>query len=296
MTHLLTSLLLATLTLGGLLSQAIGDSHAAEVLQRARTALGGESRLGGVRAISATGKVTRAAGAMQLSGDLTLQIELPDRMLRTDSLSPDGGLTVVTDQGVNGTALLRASRTFNAPPGAVIRVPPPPPKGSEAEAQAVRAARADLARLTIALLLRAPTSQPLTFTYGGRAEASDGRADVLDITGSEGNTFAAKLFLDEKTHRPLMLSYRGVAPRMFMQTRRVDGPQPADGAAAAGPASLPQGDIVEIQMFLDDYRQDEGILLPHHITRSVGGEVNEDWTLASFKVNPAFKTGTFDAK
>jgi hypothetical protein len=216
-------------------------------------------------------------------------------MLRTDSLSPDGGLTLITDQGVNGDTLLRASRTFNAPPGAIIRTPPAPPKGSDAELQALRAARADLARLAVALLLRAPQFQPVEFTYGGTAEAPDGKADVIDVKGRDGNAFAARLFLDTVSHRPLMLSYRGVAPRLVMQTRRVErgaAPPPEAGQATPPPA----GDVVDIEMFLDDYRKVDGLMLPHHITRSVAGEVNEEWTFKSYVVNPPFKAGTFDPR
>jgi hypothetical protein len=161
--------------------------------------------------------------------------------------------------------------------------------------QALRAARADLARLAVALLLRAPQSQPMDFTYGGTAEAPDGKADVIDVKGRDGNAFAAKLFLDAVTHRPLMLSYRGVAPRIVMQTRRVErgaAPPPEAGQAPA-PAA---GDVVDIEMFLDDYRDVDGLMLPHHVTRSVAGDVNEEWTFKSYTINPAFRPGTFDPR
>lgn len=296
MERLLGYWLMAALTLGGYAAQATGDTKAAELLRQARAALGGEPAVDKVQGLSATGSVKRAAGNMQLAGDITLQFQLPDRMLRTDSLSPDGGMTLVTDQGFNGDTLLRGSRTFNAPPGAVIRTPPAPPKGSDAEAQALRTARADLARLTVALLLRAPQSQPLDFSYAGTAEAPDGKADVIEVKGRDGNGFAAKLFLDTVTHRPLMLSYRGVAPRVVVQNRRVErGSAPPPDAAQ--PPPQPAGDVVDIDMFLDDYRKvDNGPMLPHHITRSVAGEVNEEWTLTSYTVNPAFKAGTFEPR
>ncbi len=272
------------------------DSKASHLLKQARAALGGDGAMQKVRALSATGAVRRATGATQMSGELTMQFELPDRMVRTDSLSPDGGITLVSEQGFNGATLLRSDRIFNAPPGAMIRTPPPPVKGSEAESQALRAAQADLARLTIALLLRAPDSMPLDFTSGGVAEAPDGKADVIDIKGRDGSTFAAKLFLDATTHRPLMLSYRGVAPRLVVQTQRAaPGSAPARDAAQPLP-QLPAGDVVDIELFLDDYKKIDGLLLPHHISRSIGGEIAEEWTFNAFALNPTFKPGTFDAK
>lgn len=293
MERLLGYMLMTALTLGGYLAQATGDARAAELLRQARAALGGPA-LDAVDSLSATGTVRRAAGDRQLAGDLTLQIQLPDRMLRTDSLSPDGGLTLETSQGIRGDQLLRAARTFNTPPGAIIRTPPPPARGSEAEVQALRAARADLARLAIGLLLRAPADQPIDFTYGGQAEAPDGKADVLDVKGRDNSAFALKLFLDATTHRPLMLSYRGVAPRIVMQTQRIEGP-PRQDARPPVPA-MPAGDVVDIEMFLDDYRAVDGVMLPHHVSRSVAGEVTEEWTIASFALNPRFKPGTFEVK
>jgi hypothetical protein len=296
MERLLGYVLLLALGAGSYLAEAAGDTKAADLLRQARIALGGEAAVDNVRTLSATGTVTRVlGGGTRIDGDLTLELALPDRMLRTESLSPDGGMTLVTTQGVNGDTLLRSARTFNTPPGAIIRTPPPPARGSDAEREALRAARADLARLTIALLARAPGTLPVDFTYAGQAEAPDGRADVLDVTATDGGTFAAKLFLDAATHRPLMLSYRGVAPRLVMQTRRLEGPPPRDGRVPDLPPPT-QGDVVDIELFLDDYRPAGGILFPHRLTRSVAGETNEEWTFRTVSVNPALKPDTFEAK
>jgi hypothetical protein len=91
-----------------------------------------------------------------------------------------------------------------------------------------------------------------------------------------------------------MMSYRGVAPRIVMQTQRAEGN--ARGRDANPPALPPQGDIVDIEMFLDDYRAVDGIMLPHHISRSVAGDVTEEWTITSFTVNPTLKPGTFEVR
>ncbi len=293
MERVLGYLVMAALSLGGFMEQ--GQGRIADLLRQGRAALGGERALDSVQSLTATGTVKRAAGAAQLSGELTLHLAWPDRMLRIESLSPDGGVTLVTEQGLNGSTLIRGARTFNAPPGAVIRTPPPPRPGSDAEAEALRAARADLARLTTALLLRSPQSPAVQFTDGGQAEAPDGRADVIEAKGAAGDPFAARLFLDTTTHGPLMLSYRGVAPRMVVQTRRLErgGPPPQPPSDAPAP---PPGDVVNIDLFLDDYRPVNGVLLPHRISRSVGGEVIEEWTFTAFQVNPTFKPGTFDPR
>ncbi len=283
------------ITLAGV--RASGDTRGTELIGQARAALGGEAALSKVVGLSCAGTVQRMIGDRRVDGELTLDLQLPDKMWRTDSISPMGdGTLVITGQGVNGDTPLRSMRTQNAPPGAVIRTPPPPAPGSDAEAQAVRNSKAELARLTVALLVASPASMSLEFTAAGQAEAPDGgRADVVDVKGP-GN-FAARLFLDASSHRPLMLTYRGVAPRLIVRTER--GPGSPEGPAserAQRPPEVPKGDVVEMTMFLDDYRSVDGILLPHHLTRSVDDKPTEEWTFKTIKVNPAFAPDAFSGK
>ena len=274
------------------LALVLGDARATELLAQARAALGGEKAIAKVQGLSATGTVQRLIGDRTVDGALTLDLQLPDKYLRTDSISPMGDQTlVVAGQGVNGDRLIRTSRIVNAPPGAVIRTPPPPAPGSDAEAQALRNTRADLARLTLALLLSTPSSFPVEYTAAGQAESPDGKADVLDVKGP--NSFAARLFLDASSHRPLMITYRGVVPRVVVQTQR--GGPPPDAEHGAAPA-LPQGDVVDITIFVDDYKTVDGVQIPHHITRSVDGKPAEELTLKVVKINPAFKPDTFSGQ
>ena len=281
------------LTLGGYAARAAGDTKAAELLAQARAAIGGDTKVSKVQALACSGTLQRAMGDRQIGGDVTIDLQLPDKFLRTDSISPMGDAAlVVTEQGINGEKLLRNSKTLNTPPGVVIRMPPPPASGSEAEMQMLRNSRSELARLSVALLLAAPSSMPLEFTYSGEAESPDGKADVIDVKGP--SSFGAKLFLDKASHRPLMLVYRGVAPRMVMQTQRGDGPGPEPHPEPRSQPSAPEQ--VDINMFLDDYRAVDGVMLPHHITRAVDGLPTEEWTFKTIKVNPTFKSDTFAAK
>ena len=275
-----------------LLALVLGDNRAIELVAQARAALGGDKALAKVQGLSATGAVQRLIGDRTVDGELTFDLQLPDKVMRTDTISPMGDRTaVVTGQGLNGDKLLRVSRILNAPPGAMIRTPPPPAPGSDAEAQALRNARAELARMTIGLLLVAPASFPVEFTAAGQAESPDGKADVIDIKGP--NSFAARLFLDASSHRPLMLTYRGVSPRIVVQTQR-GAPPPSDDHAAPPPPT--PGDIVDITMFFDDYRNVGGVQLPHHITRSVDGKPSEELTFKTITLNPAFKPDTFSGQ
>jgi hypothetical protein len=289
------------LTFGGFAARAAGDTKAAELLAQARDALGGDAKLSKVQGLSASGTFQREMGDRQVTGEITIDLQLPDKMVRTDSMSPMGDATIVVLQGVNGDQLLRNSRTIGGGPGMIVRMAPPGGGGPDADAQALRNQRAEMARLALSLLLTSPPSTPAEFSYGGEAEATDNdKADIIDAKGQ--GSFAARIFLDRNNHRPLMLQYRGAAPRIVMQTRRGDAPPP-DAAAAPGrgdhdaPAGgLPAPQIVDIQMFLDDYKPVDGVLLPHHISRSIDGKPTEEWTFKTIKVNPAFKPDAFSGK
>ena len=299
MQWLMVTVISVAMTLGSIAARIEGDTKAAQLLAQARAALGGEKNLAKVRGLTFSGSYERTLGDRQLSGEVTIDLQLPDRMLRTETMNPVGDMTVIVEQGINGEKLLRNQRTVNGPPGAIVRMAPPP-ANADAEAQAVRTARADLARTVLVMLVTSPSSLPVEFAYSGEAEADEGRADVLDVTGA--GSFAAKLFLDQKTHRPLMLQYRGVAPQMRIQTQQVQGPpdperlRRAEQAArdAAGAAPAPQ--VVDIALYVDEYKPVDGVMLPHHVSRSIDGKPTEEMTFTTIKVNPAFKPGTFDAK
>ena len=289
MQRLIVSLISLAMTLGGLAARAAGDTKAEQLLAQARAALGGDSNLARVQGLSAAGTYQRDLGDRQLNGEVTIDLQLPDKMLRTESMRPMGDATIEMMQGINGEQVLRNSRTIGGGPGMVFRVATP--GGADGEAQALRNQRADMARFTLALLLTAPPSMPLEYAYGGEAEADDGKADVVDAKGP--GSFAARLFFDQKTHRPLMLAYRGAAPRMMMRTLRGDGPPPAGGIP---PGELPPPQIVDIQLFLDDYKSVDGVLLPHHFSRSVDGQPNEEIAFKTIRINPAFKADAFNVK
>jgi hypothetical protein len=278
---------------GGYAARAAGDTKADQLMAQARAALGGEKSLNNVKGLTASGTYQRTLQDRQVSGEVTLDLQLPDKLLRTESMSPIGDFTVITEQGVNGERLLRNQRSVNAPPGVVIRMGAAPT--GDAEAQAIRNAQADLARTALAFLLAAPASLPLEFSSGGEAQSDEGKADVIDAKGA-GN-FAARIVLDQKSHRPLMLMYRGVAPRVMIQTQQ--GPPDAGRGRGETPhtaADLPAPQVVDIALYLDDYKRVDGVMLPHRLARSVDGKPTEETTFETIKINPAFKADTFAAR
>jgi hypothetical protein len=56
-----------------------------------------------------------------------------------------------------------------------------------------------------------------------RRKSPDGKAYVIDVKNADG--FAARLFIDEATQLPLMLTYQGPQPRIIT----AGGPRPAPG-------------------------------------------------------------------
>ena len=89
----------------------------------------------------------------------------------------------------------------------------------------------DFARLTLGMFAGSFSGYPLTFAYGGQAEAPQGKADVIDVKGPAN--FALKFFVYRDTHLPVMVTWQG-------------GPQPGPGrgsgpgrGGAPGPAGSP---------------------------------------------------------
>ena len=296
MQSIVATILALAMSLGSFAAALTGDQKTADLLKQARAALGGD-KLDKVQGLSATGTYQRQIGDRNLKGELSIDLQLPDKMLRTETMNPMGDATITMEMGFNGDKVLRHSTTTGGGPNMMIRINPP--GGADAEAQALRNARADFARLVIAFLLTSPQAMPVEFAYGGQAESPDGKADVLDAKGA--GSFAAKVLIDPASHRPLMMVYQGIAPRIVMSTQTAPpgahpDPEQVKKAADAAAAAQPAPQLVDISMFLDDYRQVDGVWLPHHVSRSIDGKPNEEWTFTTIRLNPSFKPDTFSVK
>lgn len=286
---------------------AVGaDDRTAEVLAQVRKALGGE-QMEKVTTLAASGTYRRLFGEREMSGDLELAMALPDKFLRTETINVDPTTPIKRFSGFNAgnpldsTSGGPANMMFRGPgggPGGGAGAGPggTPPSPEEMQARRLRAAHRDFGRLLVAMLVGSSTAFPLQYEYGGEAESDDGKADVLNVTGPE--EFAAKLFIDQQTHLPLMILFKDAMPRMQMLRGGQGGERPSreemerrmQEARAAGPP--PQ---VDVQLFLSDHRKVDGVLLPHTIRRAVDGKTQEELQV-TYKVNPAFKPEKFEKK
>lgn len=111
----------------------------------------------------------------------------------------------------------------------------------------------------LALTLSTPANFPMTYAYAGQVESPGGMADGIEGKGPNG--FVVHLFIDAKTHLPVMLNY-------------LNGAQ-------------------NVQMWLKDYRPEGGVLFPHTMTWISNGSLTEEFQAQRFKVNPKFSVAKF---
>ena len=269
--------------------------RAVSVLAQARTALGGEEKLRAVKSLEAAGEFRRSFGEAQMDGELEILIETPDKLRRNEEINMPGGGLMTRTEVLNGTEVWDDSGQRGGMGHNMVMTMRGP--GGEADPERIKEMqrtmrRADLARLSLAWLL----TSDAPVAHAGVAEAPDGKADVLEFTPA--GLPAMRLFVDQKTHMPLMLTWQGIQPRMMIRRGGPGGQGGPGSADAADAAARDTADTtpppqVTFEMRLDDYRKVDGILLPHTITRAVNGQASEELTIKSYKLNPPFKANTF---
>jgi hypothetical protein len=146
------------------------------------------------------------------------------------------------------------------------------------------------------------------YTFAGEAESADGKAYVIDV--KSGDTFAARLFIDEQTHLPLMVTYKGPQPRMMSAGgggRQVVPMGGGGGHTVTMTAGMSDEEkkkaqaeidkqiqemqkqppvMIDYTVFFDDWRDADGVKFPFKMRRAMGSETTEEWTVSKVKVNP----------
>lgn len=279
-------------------------TSAEEILKQARQSLGGEDSLRRVQSLTAKGKYRRVTPDRDISGEKEFNFQLPDKFQRSESwLVGALGSNITMSRTLSGADSWIDN---SAPSGGVIFMrdgqaeKPNKEQMEQMQKRQTGQLRAEFARYMLALLLNPPNDLNVQFSYAGEAVAEDGRADVIDASGADG--FAARLFLNKETHLPLMLSYRAPKMRMMTVSRAIGHQGGADALKEARDklskeTTTPgKAEEVEYQMHFEDYRKVGGLLLPHRITQSMDGELNEEWEITSYEINPQFKADKFQKK
>ncbi|HSK09309.1 MAG TPA: hypothetical protein VK911_07015 [Vicinamibacterales bacterium] len=325
MHRFVTSAAIVVFTSQALLSGQGKD--AGQVLADARAAVGGD-KLASVRTLTGQGRTLRTnAAGNTTESEFEVALELPDKYRLRTALAPMGNMTVYRHTGFNGDRIIEeVDRPPNLSGGVVhIRIAGPggtdpekmtPEQKAEADRLRLLATRKEFARLVLGLFPGSPDAYPLQFSYAGEAEAPDGKADVLDVTGEGG--FAARLFVDAATHLPLMLTWMDKEPLVVRM-----GPGGANVTAGGGgavfqrieraaPMSKEEREkmekdmeaaraeaeatrrTVEFRLYYGDYREVGGVRLPHRIQRAVDGQTTEEMEFDSLKVNAKIDRHTFE--
>jgi hypothetical protein len=275
------------------------DAKAEEVLKAAREALGGEAALEKIQSVTVTGSSRRVMGEREMTSDVTLDLLLPDKYRHTEEMGFAGGPSFTRVSVLNGGEVWDDSTNRG---GGAFRFGGPGGPGGQGQGPGQgrqitdedrarfkqmqeRRMKGEFARNSLIWFLK--TDAPVT--YAAVAEAPDGKADVLEVT-PEGAA-PMKLFIDQATHLPLMLTYEGTLPRMFT---RQGGQRPTPEEIEKMRQEPPQTATFEVH--LADYKKVNGVLLPHTITQGVNGKVTEEFTVDKFKLNAPLKPEMFVKK
>jgi len=304
---------------------ARGADKTAEVLTGTRKAIG-DKKLDGLKSLSVNATLQRNVGNMQINSDVELLVELPDKYSRSETTT--GPVSGSNTTGFNGDKPLTRA---NAPMvggggGMIIRMGPGPAfTGSDAKptpeeqekmnAAMLRSSRQDLSRLMLGWFAMAHPSITVEYSYAGEAESPDGKAYVIDAKNADG--FAARLFIDQQTQLPLMLTYQGPQPRMITMGGPGAGAGGRQGAAAGAQTQTRQmtdeertkmredvqkrmteaekepPKMIEYTIYFDDWREVDGVKFPHRMRRASGGTTNEEWTVTKVKINPKIDAKKF---
>jgi hypothetical protein len=271
---------------------AQGQARTADtVVAAAREALGGSKKIATLKSFVATGRTRQVQGDNLVPIEFELACEWPDKCYRRDEIpARESGPTTV---GFSGDELIQ----LPVPLAPVIPATAGRPGGPAPNPEAQRTARAntakqDFARLLLGMIVGTVDSYPVTFKYAGEAEAPQGKADMLDVSGP--NNFMARLFVFSESHLPIMVTWQAPAGR---------GGRPAGPGAAAGP-SVPAGTApsggpppqVENRIYFADYHDADGFKFPYRLRRAVGADTTEETTFDRFRVNVKIDPKKFEVR
>lgn len=237
--------------------------------------------------------------------EFEIAMELPDRYVRKDEIpAQESGPTTV---GFNGAELIQ----FPAPTPPTVggrAGGPPAPTPEQAEAgrrMRLAGVKQDVLRLILGMSAGAfPTAPPLSFSYVAKAEAPQGKADVLAVTGADN--FSARFFVNAETHLPIMITWtapagpqrggRGPGPATPQPPARGEAPPASAGQGPARGETAPATAPPESRLYFSDYREVGGLQFPFRLRRALGPDTTEETTFDGFKINPKIDAKKFEIR
>jgi len=295
-------------------------ADAKKIVADIRAALGGEEKLAALKTIAVEGQVSKVVNESTSAGsDFELAIELPGKYMKREVFANLGGMQLKRRVGFSGKDVIEEMDTppsmggnvhiMRAPGAGMVGGTPTPEQLAAQKAQLLASSRREFARLMVGMTGGTSAEFPIEFVYDGQAEARDGKADILDVKGPDG--FTARLFVDGKTHLPLMLTWMDKEPLSMMVTNDGrggggmrsggGGVQVMSSASMSGSpediakmredmaARMAEAEakrrVVEWRLFYGDYKVVDGLKLPTRIQRMTDGVATEEITLEKIKVN-----------
>lgn len=328
--------------LGGLVDKAgakfKSDERALAIIAQARQAIGGEAAIKNVRSMTIVGNAEqtfRVDGAARTeTGNLEINLQMPNgfsRMLQIGKESDGANGTVhresqviITTKDDDKTIFKHEAAADGKAKVFVMK------KGAESDVtfkggempdgnrvmldkvdrhivgDASRLQQNELFRTTFALLLSAPEGSDAGYNYGGVESVDGNSCDVILVDGGSGGS-AFKLFIDQSSHLPVMMSYKGSIPMVFKfnrdemktggdagQTKNViinrDGSQSeindSQMRVFTRKVDAPEA-LAEYQVRFSDYKTVNGVQLPYKWTQTVGGQPDQTVNVASYEINPS---------
>jgi hypothetical protein len=293
-------------------------ADAKKIVADIRAALGGEEKLAALKTISVEGQVSKVFNENTSTGsDFELAIELPGKYMKREVFASIGATRLTRRVGFNGSELIEEMDTppamggnvhiMRAPGPGMVGGTPSPELLAKQRAQLLASSRREFARLMVGMTGGTSPEFPVEFVYAGQAEARDGKADILDVKGPDG--FAARLFVDGKTHLPLMLTWMDREPVSVVMTNDGQGGRSmgpgmvvtGSGVSRAGTAEdmakmrddmaarMAEAEakrrVVEYRMFYGDYKTVDGVKMPTKVQRMIDGVATEEMALEKIRLN-----------
>jgi hypothetical protein len=325
--------------LGGLVDKAgakfKSDERALAVIAQARQAIGGDAAIKNVRSMTIVGNAAQTFtvdGASRIEeGNLEINLQMPNgfnRMLQFDKV-PDGtkgseihreSQVILTTKDDDHTMFKHSeadgkTKVFVMKKGGEDKLMLKEgelPNETRVELDKVhrnvpgdasRLRHNELFRTTFALLLSAPEGSDASYNHAG-VENVDGKSCDVILVDASGSAF--KLFIDQSSHLPVMLSYKGAIPMVFKFNRdeiKAGGDGRTKNVIINRDGShreikddkmqiiirkldAPET-LAEYQVRFSDYRNTGGVQLPYKWTQTVGGQPDQTVSVVSYEINPA---------
>jgi hypothetical protein len=166
---------------------------------------------------------------------------------------------------------------------------PSPEQLEQMRVSALRNSKTEVSRLMLGWFAMAHPAAQAEYTYLGEAESVEGKAYVLEAKNADG--FAARLFIDEKTNLPLMITYKAAQPRVVNQSMSMGGgghvvQQMPDAQKQIADMQRQPAATIDYTVYFEDWREADGVKFPFKMRRASEGNTVEEWAFSKAKVNP----------